>query len=138
MTTLLTAISKQRFSNGDQEQIMLPRFLITAYNELPEVESSLEAMYDRILIRLWLNKVKEKSNFPALLTSNADKPAVGGSSATAGERRGVPILAMTVSRKPHYSLPLSLTEPVLNFMLQKPLILHDIHVDHITVERETL
>lgn len=78
LNSLLTIINEKQFRNG-KENIKVPlRGLVAASNELPQKGQSLEALYDRFIMRLIVPPLKQKANFKKLLQSKniSDKVAV--------------------------------------------------------------
>ncbi|MBQ0057758.1 MAG: AAA family ATPase [Bacteroidales bacterium] len=65
--TLLTVINEKTYLNG-QTQLRLPlKLLIGASNELPTEGEGLEALYDRFILRLVSQPVRNEDNFYSML-----------------------------------------------------------------------
>lgn len=61
--TLLTIINEKIYQNGNQLINVPLQLLIAASNELPIEGEGLEALYDRFIIRLFVDNVANKENF---------------------------------------------------------------------------
>ena len=67
--SLLTAINEKRYRNGNSEIDIPLKALISASNELPTEGEGLEALWDRFVVRLYVDGVKDRDNFDLMITS---------------------------------------------------------------------
>lgn len=65
---LLTVLNEKIYRNGDQEIKVPMKALISASNELPSKGEGLEALWDRFLVRLIVDGVKEKQSFNDMIS----------------------------------------------------------------------
>ncbi len=68
--TLLNIINEKIYINGSNKINVPLNLLISASNELPVENEGLEALYDRFLIRIIVNPIKDDKNFFSLLRSD--------------------------------------------------------------------
>lgn len=64
---LLTVLNEKKYRNGAQEIDLPLKALLAASNELPAQGEGLEALWDRFLLRLVVDAIKDKQNFEAML-----------------------------------------------------------------------
>lgn len=72
LNTLLTICNEKIFKNGNDIKNVPLKLLISASNELPSEDSGLEPLYDRFLIRLFVEPLANKENFWNLITENRE------------------------------------------------------------------
>jgi len=77
--TLLTVLNEKVFRNGKDEIKVKLKGLISASNELPAINDgngdSVEALWDRFLMRLVIKSVEDESNFNSMISDDL-KPTV--------------------------------------------------------------
>lgn len=76
---LLTVLNEKIYRNGEQEIKVPMKALISASNELPSKGEGLEALWDRFLVRLIVDGVKDKLSFNDMIskTLNSYSDTVG-------------------------------------------------------------
>ena len=67
---LLTVLNEKIYRNGEQEIEVPMKALISASNELPSKGEGLEALWDRFLVRLVVDGVKDKQNFNDMISKS--------------------------------------------------------------------
>ncbi len=74
LNTLLTIINEHKFRNGTMVTDVPLKSVIAASNEFPKENSGLDALYDRLLVRLMVMPVKSKRGFDRMITGGSADP----------------------------------------------------------------
>ncbi len=69
---LLTILNEKVYRNGDQDMRVNIRGIITASNELPPRNHSLDPIWDRFLLRLELGNIRQFKNFLEMIVDTND------------------------------------------------------------------
>ncbi|WP_020006002.1 AAA family ATPase [Brachyspira innocens] len=68
LNTLLTIINEKVYRNGSAEEKVPLKALVSASNETPPKGQGFEAMYDRFIMRLFVDTAKDVDNFVKLIS----------------------------------------------------------------------
>lgn len=71
LNALLTLVNERSFDNGGQRVKVPLEILVGASNEMPQDES-LGALWDRFLLRLWVNPIRNRDALKGLLRQRAE------------------------------------------------------------------
>ena len=69
---LLTILNEKIYKNGETEENVNIKVIVSASNELPVHGEGLEALWDRFLIRFIITEIKERGNFINMISSTED------------------------------------------------------------------
>jgi MoxR-like ATPase len=69
---LLTIVNEKIYRNGDQDIKVDIKAIITASNELPPRDHSLDPLWDRFLIRYEMRGIRQNQNFLRMITATED------------------------------------------------------------------
>lgn len=69
---LLTILNEKIYRNGEQELAVQIRGIISASNEIPLASDGVEALWDRFLLRYYLDNIRNSQNFIDMITSTKD------------------------------------------------------------------
>jgi len=70
--SLLTAINEKIYRNGTKEIQLKLKGIISASNELPAEDQGLDALWDRFIIRLFVEGIEDEKKFNQMITAKAD------------------------------------------------------------------
>ncbi|MDR0527613.1 MAG: AAA family ATPase, partial [Spirochaetaceae bacterium] len=65
--TLLTILNEKIYRNGEKETPVPMEALVSASNELPAKDQGLEALWDRFLVRLFVNGIEDTKKFDGMI-----------------------------------------------------------------------
>lgn len=69
LNTLLTIINERKFHNGSKVEDVPLKALFAASNELPAKDKGLEALYDRLILRLCVSYIQDNDHFFDMIES---------------------------------------------------------------------
>ena len=71
LNTLLTIINERKFHNGSKVEDVPLKALLATSNELPAKDRGLEALYDRFILRLCIDFIKDEENFFEMIEASS-------------------------------------------------------------------
>jgi len=70
--TLLTVLNEKVYKNGEKEEKLPLKAIISASNELPEPNQGLGALWDRFILRFIVEGISNKDNFFKMIAEDVD------------------------------------------------------------------